>query len=123
MKIIEKPVQQIEKGEDLKQIMFVIVALMKSLKNIYDNSNFYREARIVSFVDRLLQAIVSKFKARFSFGKSVYLGISDQESYQEQLGFAESIIDKFIANFFINVSTFHRQDGIAYFVCVAFSRI
>ena len=38
-------------------IQIVIVALLKSLRNIYENSNFYKEARIVSFVDRLLDSI------------------------------------------------------------------
>ena len=60
MKIIEKPVQQIEKATDLYEIEVVIVALLKSLKNIYENSNFYKEARIVSFVDRLLATIKRK---------------------------------------------------------------
>lgn len=43
----------------------VIVALLKSLKNIYDNSNFYKEARIVSFVDRLLDTIKAKLMKKF----------------------------------------------------------
>lgn len=66
MKIIEKPVQQIERATDLYEIEVVIVALLKSLKNIYDNSNFYKEARIVSFVDRLLATITNKLKNKFS---------------------------------------------------------
>jgi len=40
----------------------VIGALMKSLKNIYDSSNFYKEARIVSLVDRILDCIINKFR-------------------------------------------------------------
>lgn len=47
-------------------IQTVIVALLKSLKNIYENSNFYKEVRIVSFVDRLLEAVVQKLKAKLS---------------------------------------------------------
>jgi hypothetical protein len=35
---------------------------MKSLKSIYENSNFYKEARMVSFIDRLLECILSKIK-------------------------------------------------------------
>ena len=66
MKIIEKPVQQIERATDLYEIEVVIVALLKSLKNIYDNPNFYKEARIVSFVDRLLATITNKLKNKFS---------------------------------------------------------
>lgn len=54
MKVIEKPVSQIETAGEFKDIQFIIVSLLKSLKNIYENSNFYKEARIVSFIDRLL---------------------------------------------------------------------
>ena len=57
MKIIEKPVRQIEQATILSEIQLVIIALLKSLENIYMNSNFYKEARIVSFVDRLLVTI------------------------------------------------------------------
>ena len=60
MKIIEKPVKQIEQATELLDIQMVIIALLKSLKNIYQNSNFYKEARIVSFVDRLLEKIKAK---------------------------------------------------------------
>lgn len=62
MKIIEKPVNSIEKATDLKDVLLNISALMKSLKNIYENSNFYKEARIVSFIDRLLDCICAKIK-------------------------------------------------------------
>ena len=62
MKIIEKPVNSIEKATDLKDVLLNISALMKSLKNIYENSNFYKEARIVSFIDRLLDCICTKIK-------------------------------------------------------------
>lgn len=65
MKVIEKPVKQIEMSDDLMDIQMVIVALLKSLKNIYDNSNFYKEARIVSFVDRLLDTIKAKLMKKF----------------------------------------------------------
>lgn len=65
MKIIEKPVEQIQNATDLKEIQVVIVALLNSLKNIYENSNFYKELRIVSFVDRLLKCVIKKLKNKF----------------------------------------------------------
>ena len=74
MKVIEKPVTQVEKASDLKDIQFVIVSLLKSLKNIYENSNFYKEARIVSFIDRLLDCIMSKFKNQMSLSLSIKKG-------------------------------------------------
>lgn len=58
MKVIEKPVSDIEKATQLRDIQLVVVVLLKSLKNIFENSNFYKEARMVSFIDRLMQVIV-----------------------------------------------------------------
>lgn len=66
MKIIENPVKKIELATDLVDIQMVITALLKSLNNIYKNSNFYKEARIVSFVDRLLDCIKTKIKAKLN---------------------------------------------------------
>lgn len=66
MRVIEKPVTSIEQAKGLKDIQLVIVVLLKSLKNIYENSNFYKEARIVSFIDRLLETIVAKFRQKIN---------------------------------------------------------
>lgn len=101
MKIIEKPVQQIEKATDLYEIEVVIVALLKSLKNIYENSNFYKEARIVSFVDRLLVTITNKLKNRFGLQKSVMKGLKDHANFEEELESGIRIVQKFKENFFI----------------------
>jgi len=81
MKIIEKPVKQIEEADNLYDIIIVIVALLKSLRNIYNNSNFYKEARIVSFVDRLLDTIKKKLMNKFSLQRSIYKGIKDYENF------------------------------------------
>ena len=54
---------------------------MKSLKNIYENSNFYKEARIVSFIDRLLESIVAKIKAKMTVNLSVTRGMKDYEVF------------------------------------------
>jgi hypothetical protein len=77
------------------------VALLKSLKNIYDNSNFYKEARIVSFVDRLLATITNKLKGKFSLQMSVMKGIKEHENFQEEIERGISIVTKFQENFFI----------------------
>ena len=66
-------------------IQIVIVALLKSLKNIYDTSNFYKEARIVSFVDRLLATIKKKLQSKFGLGQSVRMGIKDYENFQTEV--------------------------------------
>lgn len=101
MKIIEKPVSQIEKSENLKDIMLVIVSLLKTLKNIYESSNFYKEARIVSFVDRLLDCVISKIKAKVGVSKSVRDGIKSYEEYSKNLEMAKSIVTKFKENLFV----------------------
>ena len=101
MKIIEKPVQQIEKATDLYEIEVVIVALLKSLKNIYENSNFYKEARIVSFVDRLLVTITNKLKNRFGLQKSVMKGLKDYANFEDELESGIRIVQKFRENFFV----------------------
>lgn len=66
-------------------IQTVIVALLKSLKNIYENSNFYKEARIVSFVDRLLEAVVQKLKAKFNLQKAVYHGMRAEQAFLQDI--------------------------------------
>jgi len=62
MKVLEKPVTQIESATDLKQIQLNVGPLLKTLKHVLDSSNFYKEARIVSFTDRLLTCVVLKLK-------------------------------------------------------------
>jgi hypothetical protein len=57
----------------------VIVSLLKSLKNIYENSNFYKEARIVSFIDRLLDCILRKIKNKMDINTSIVRGKKDFE--------------------------------------------
>lgn len=79
MKIIEKPVTTIERAQEFKDINLTIVVLLKSLKNIYENSNFYKEARIVSFIDRLLECILNKFKSKMSINISMMQGKSNYE--------------------------------------------
>jgi hypothetical protein len=60
MTIIEKPVIQIENSSELCEISVVLVALLKSLNKIYKTSNFYKEVRIVSFIDKLLTTVKTK---------------------------------------------------------------
>jgi hypothetical protein len=85
MKVIEKPVSQIENASEFKDIQFVIVSLLKSLKNIYENSNFYKEARIVSFLDRLLDCIIRKVKDRFTINLAIMRGKQDYETYEQEI--------------------------------------
>jgi hypothetical protein len=74
---------------------------MKSLKSIYDNSNFYKEARIVSFIDRLLDCILGKVKNSMTISRSVLRGKTDFEVFDQELQCAQSVITKFKENFFV----------------------
>lgn len=85
MKVIEKPVSQIETSTEFKDIQFVIVSLLKSLLNIYENSNFYKEARIVSFIDRLLDCIKLKIKSKMTINISIIKGKTDYEKYDQEI--------------------------------------
>ena len=82
-------------------IQIVIVALLKSLKSIYENSNFYKEARIVSFVDRLLDCIKQKLMKKFGLSQAVSMGLKDYENFCDQIEQGKNIIQKFRDNFFI----------------------
>jgi hypothetical protein len=85
MKIIENPIKQIEQSSSLLDTLTVITALLKSLYNIYNNSNFYKEARIVSFIDRLLMTIQNKLKSKFNLQKAVYNGMRDHQNFADEL--------------------------------------
>ena len=61
---------------------------MKSLKNIYENSNFYKEARIVSFIDRLLECIVTKIKSKMTINLSVQRGMKEYEVFVQDVNIA-----------------------------------
>lgn len=66
MRIVEQPVKTIEQAKELKEIVLNLGALMNSLHNIYLSSNFYKENRILSFLDRLLLCVQTKMKQKVS---------------------------------------------------------
>jgi len=75
---------------------------MKSLKNIYESSNFYKEARIISFVDRLLDAITAKIKQKVNINLCIQKGKSDYEEFSlNQMQIARQILVRFQENFFV----------------------
>ena len=80
----------------------VIIALLKSLKNIYQNSNFYKEARIVSFVDRLLDTIKAKLKGKLGLQLSIMASVKNYEQFQKDIEQGKNIVSKFLENFFIS---------------------
>jgi len=54
MKVVEMPVKRIESAENFEEISIQIPILAHSLQHIFEISNFYKEVRMVSFLDRLL---------------------------------------------------------------------
>ena len=49
---MEKPVKILNFG-NLNEISIAIKPMMSSLNNIYESSKFYKESRIVSFVNKI----------------------------------------------------------------------
>ncbi len=74
MKVLQIPVQNIEQATELIQVSSSVAVLLKSLKHVYENSNFYKEARIVSFIDRLLVCVQNKIKTQCSIGLALLHG-------------------------------------------------
>lgn len=101
MKVLEKPVTCIETATELKPIQVNVGVLLKTLKHVHENSNFYKEARIVSFTDRLMTCVVMKLKSKVSMRQSVMSGRKGDEEYSRLLESAKSIIVKFKDAYFI----------------------
>ena len=116
MKILESPVQTIERAEDLKAIQMNVGILMKTLHNIFNSSRFYKEARMVSFLDRLLQLVTLKIKKRVTLAKALSeaaQGPRSAEAYLEQtMAAALQSVEKYEEGFFIS-ELMKPQDSIS----------
>jgi hypothetical protein len=127
MKIIEKPVKTIEQAKEIKEIVLNISALMHSLHSIYLNSNFYKENRILSFIDRLLMCILSKIKLKvglqFTIKQATAGGFENYNA--SDLVTSISVLHKFQESFFMRTreltekneeakmgQSFYRKDGL-----------
>ena len=71
MKVVEAPVKRIESAENFEEIGIQIPILARSLKHIFDISNFYKEVRMVSFLDRLLQCVLALIQKRCSLARAL----------------------------------------------------
>lgn len=112
MKIIEKPVKTIEQAKELKEIVLNIGALMNSLQNIFLSSNFYKENRILSFLDRLLTCIQGKIRQKV--GLQITINQAVQGSYDDfdfkQLSVAMKILTRYNENFFMRTKELHTKN-------------
>ena len=80
-----------------------IAVLLKSLKHTYMSSNFYKEARIVSFIDRLLLCIVQKIKKHCSLGAVLQMTLQRRHTDMlEKIDAAKTICVKFAENLFVD---------------------
>lgn len=80
-----------------------VAVVLRTLKNVYENSNFYKEARIVSFVDRLLELMLSKIRKQCGLSAALRQGV--QSSHTEMLtnlDLARHCCSKFMQNLFIS---------------------
>jgi hypothetical protein len=77
--------------------------MMKSIKHIFENSNFYKELRIVSLLDRLLEAILGKIKGCISMSLALKHGKSEQLDFfsDENTQIAVGLVKKYKEHFFI----------------------
>lgn len=101
LKVLEKPVQAIEQTHELRTIQMNVAPLLKTCKHVYENSSFYKEARIVSFIDRLVACLVAKIKARVSMRGAIRAGSQADSDYKRSIESALSICIKFEDAFFI----------------------
>lgn len=102
MQVLQSPVQAIEQAQELKEVQMNIAVLLKSLKHTYMSSNFYKEARIVSFIDRLLACIIIKIKKHCSLGALLQLTLQGGHTdILEKIDLAKSICTKFAENLFV----------------------
>ena len=70
MKVLQPPVEKIITG-DVDTADTHIGVLMSTIKSVYENSNFYKEARTLSFLDQLLTSCVSLVTKELPFSRLV----------------------------------------------------
>ena len=100
MSLLENQVLRIEESDDLSKISWAIVPLMSSLKNIYESSNFYKEARIISFIDHLYLEVIEKINSKIP-DNALLLSNIDLEEFETTYEYAIEILEKFKNKFFI----------------------
>ena len=105
MKIIEKPVRTIEQSSELDKICMQVGVLLRSLENIFNSSQFYKEARMVSFLDRLMDCITQKISKQASLGMAIKMSRGSPEAgekfREEVVQEATQTVVKFNENFFM----------------------
>ena len=105
MKVIENPVKIIENADTLQKMAMQVGILMRALEQIFSISQFYREARMVSFLDRLLECISAKIKKKCNIAVAIKASQASEDGatvFQEEvLEGATLAVSKFNEHFFM----------------------
>ncbi|CAI2368995.1 unnamed protein product [Moneuplotes crassus] len=121
MKLISKPIYTIEENEDLSTIQCSISPLMNSLKSIYEISNFYKEARIISFLDHLFKELMEKIRAKLPLD-AVTLKMLKYSDIEEDIEESLTILEKYKKGFFLDTMMENNQSSVDTFDFLNFIR-
>lgn len=88
---------KITTNDDLTKISCAITPLLNSLKSIYESSNFYKEARIISFIDHLYIELTEKIQRKIS--TNISKAQLDPDEYEDNIEEAVDILTKFKKGF------------------------
>ena len=94
MSLLENQVLRIQDSDDLTKISWAINPLLTSLKNIYEWSNFYKEARIISFIDHLYIEVMEKINYKIP-SNALLLAHIDVDELEIVYEWAIEILEKF----------------------------
>ena len=94
-----KSVDTLYKGS-WKEIAEVIEGLMGSIRSIYEKSNYYKEVRVVNFLDHMYQHLIIKMKREFTIAK-ILSSTNIIQQMNETLDYCKIINTKFDEGFFI----------------------
>ena len=84
---------------------------MSSLKYIYESSNFYKEARIISFLDHLYMELMDKIKAKLPMTQAMF-STMDAEEFEDQCESALTILEKFKNGFFLDIMIDNNKNEV-----------
>lgn len=97
--LAEAPAAKVEKGE-LGEAATSVAAVMSALKDVYDNSSFYTEARVVSFLDHMQKGLLSKIGRELSVNRAAASHVNPQ-AFAQAVEAARSISSQFLEGYFL----------------------
>ena len=79
----------------------ILSGLMESIRSVYEKSNFYKEVRVVTFLDYVYQHLLTKMRKEFTIQKIMSLKGSEYQPLLETIGVVKIINSKFDQGFFV----------------------